>query len=430
MLTQLRMRNVAARARLCAGGAALALSLATPARAEGPAQTGAPLALSLEETLRRAEGQSPRVLAAKRAVREARAKKVGTAIVVPANPRLSGDLRPPITQGTLHDLGYAAQLEIPLDLTGQRHTKVREAERGIEVAGADLAVERREARSEAWIAYVRAEAAAARIDANIALVRIGERILNAARQRASQGASGDIDQTMATAELAELAAQVESARRQYDEHLDALREALDLPADQRLALTTPALVEPPPAPDEASLMTRAIAVRPELGAIRSRLAWLGATDDRLVRETLPKMGVYLGVDAAPVSPIFGLVGLSVELPVAQRNQGPRAQVAEARASASERLDLQARQIAREVSHAHGAYESRRSELKVIAETAQPAAERTLELVEMGWLAGRFDIFRVTTAARDVARVRGLRLDALEAAWVARVALDRAVGGLP
>ena len=51
-------------------------------------------------------------------------------------------------------------------------------------------------------------------------------------------------------------------------------------------------------------------------------------------------------------------------------------------------------------------------------------------MEIGWLAGRFDIFRVTTAARDVARVRGLRLDALEAAWVARVALDRAVGGLP
>jgi outer membrane protein TolC len=57
------------------------------------------------------------------------------------------------------------------------------------------------------------------------------------------------------------------------------------------------------------------------------------------------------------------------------------------------------------------------------------AERTLALVETGWRSGRFDIFRVTTAARDVARVRSLRLDALEAAWLDRIALERATGGI-
>lgn len=425
MLLQLRMRNLRTwLAFLAIAGLGLA---GGDARAEPPSD--APLSLSLDEALRRAEAQSPRVLLAKRAVREARARGVGAGIVLPSNPRLSGDARPPITGGTLHDLGYAAQLEVPLDVGGARHTRVREAERGTEVATADLAVERREARGEAWVAYLRAEAAEVRVDENVALVRIGERILNAARQRAAQGATGDIDQTMATSELAELAAQVEAARRQREEHLAALREALDLPPGQRITLTS-ALGEPPPAPEEPALVARALAVRPELAATRSRMAWLGATDERLARETFPKMGVYLGVDAAPVSPIFGLVGVSVELPIAQRNQGPRAQVEEARRGQSERLDLQARQIAREVATARTAYESRRSELKVLTDTAQPAAERTLELVEIGWLAGRFDIFRVTTAARDVARVRGLRLDALEAAWIARAALDRAVGGLP
>jgi outer membrane protein TolC len=59
----------------------------------------------------------------------------------------------------------------------------------------------------------------------------------------------------------------------------------------------------------------------------------------------------------------------------------------------------------------------------------PAAERTLELVEQGWLAGRFDVFRVATAARDLVRVRAARLDALEMAWRARIALDRAAGGV-
>ena len=117
-----------------------------------------------------------------------------------------------------------------------------------------------------------------------------------------------------------------------------------------------------------------------------------------------------------------------ELPFAQRNQGPRA-VAQAEIGAEqERLDLEMRRIARDVAAARTAYEGRRAELKVLDETALPAAQRTLELVEAGWRAGRFDLFRVTTAARDITRLRSRRLDAIEAAWLERIALFRAVGG--
>src|SRR4029079_1450421 len=96
--------------------------------------------------------------------------------------------------------------------------------------------------------------------------------------------------------------------------------------------------------------------------------------------------------------------------------GPRAAVEEARATEADRQELQARRILREVSAVHAAYESRRAELKLTDGTTVPAAERTLELVEAGWLAGRFDVFRVAAAARDVARVRASRLHPLEAAW--------------
>ena len=136
----------------------------------------------------------------------------------------------------------------------------------------------------------------------------------------------------------------------------------------------------------------------------------------------------MGVDASPANPTFGILGLSIELPVAQRNSGPRALTEAARGTEMERQELQARRILREVSALHAAYESRRAELKLIETTSVPAAERTLELVEVGWLAGRFDMFRVATAARDVARIRSARLDALEGAWMARIALDRAAGG--
>lgn len=155
---------------------------------------------------------------------------------------------------------------------------------------------------------------------------------------------------------------------------------------------------------------------------------LDATDQRLAREAFPRTGLYLGVDAAPLSPVFGIVGVSVELPIVQRNQGPRAVVAAQRSGENDRLELEARRVAREVVAAKEGYEARRAELRRLTTDALPAAERTYELVETGWRSGRFDVFRVTNAARDVARIRSLRLDALEAAWLERIALDRATGG--
>jgi outer membrane protein, heavy metal efflux system len=386
------------------------------------------LSLSLKEAITRAEQRAPDVVLAGYAVREAKAQRVGAGVVFPVNPRVAADARPPITGGTLHDIGYSANLEMYFDVGGAPSARVREAERAGEVATADLALERLRGRIAAWTAYLRVRVAETRIEETRALVSIGERILRASRQRGAAGASGDIEETLATADLGQLRAAIESASRQREEHVATLRELLDLPPTQTLSLTTP-LDEPPAAPAMDALVARAIEARPELAQIRARLAYLDARHDRLKSERFPRLGAYMGVDAAPVSPIFGVLGISVELPLFQRNQGPRAVVEAARATEMERQELQARRILREVAAIHAAYESRRSELKLIATTAVPAAERTLELVEQGWLAGRFDVFRVATAARDVARVRASRLDALEAAWLARIALDRAAGGV-
>ena len=391
------------------------------------AESAATISLSLKDAIDRAEQRGPDVLLAQRVVREARAARTGAGVILPVNPRVNVDARPLLGRGPIGELGYAASLEVLFDVGGAPHARVVEADRGAEVATADLSLERLRGRIAAWIAYLRVRVAETRIAETQALVDIGERILRASRQRGAMGASGDIEETLATADLGQLRAAIESATRQREEHLATLRDVLDLPMTQQLVLTT-VLEEPPPPPDEEALLRRAVATRPELVQIRARLALLDARYERLGRERFPKIGGYVGIDASPASPTFGIVGLAIELPFAQRNQGPRAVTEAARATEAERQDLQARRILREVTALHAAYRSRRAELDTIEKTSVPAAVRTLELVEVGWLAGRFDVFRVATAARDVARVRAARLDALEGAWIARIALDRAAGG--
>lgn len=386
-----------------------------------------PLALSLDDALKRAEQKSPAVVIGTSAVREAEARRVGSRVVMPVNPTLSVDARPPITQGTIGDLGYSATLDMRFDIGGAPGARYREAGHAANAATADLAMDRHRARAEAWTAYVKTRVAEARVAETQTLIAQAQRILDASKQRAAAGASGDIEESIATGDLAQLTAELSSAKRQQQIHLGELRNVLDLDGTRPLDLTTPVGDPPAPAPAD-ELAQKALAARPELGQIRSRVALLDATDERLSKETFPRVGLYLGVDAAPVSPIFGVVGLSVELPVAQRNQGPRAVVSAAREGNLARLEIEARRVVREVQTARIAYEARRAELEVLTTTAVPAAERALTLVETGWRSGKLDVFRVASAARDVARAKGLRLDALEAAWVDRIELDRAAGG--
>ncbi len=436
------MHKVLPRRRAAVGAACFAfsvtfaLALAKPAPAIAAATAIEPVAstatgtlsLSLKEAIERAQVHAPDVVMAGHAVRQASARRVGAGIILPTNPRLQFDVRPGINQGTGGQLGYSSILDFLFDLGGAPGARVREADRNADVAKSELAAERLRARLVVWSAYLRARVAETRIVETKALLEIAERILSASKQRAEAGASGDIEQSLAQTEVAELHAAIEDAERERETYLSEIRDALDIASAQSVALTTP-LEEPGEAPSPQELSQRALAARPEFDVLRKRLVALEATDERLSREIFPKIGAYVGVDAAPLSPIFGVVGLSVEIPVIQRNQGPRAVVQANRDAETERLELLGRRVLREVTTTRTAYESRRAQLREITLKAMPTAERTMQLVEAGWRSGRFDLFRVTSAARDVARVRRLRLDAFEAAWMQRIALDRAVGGL-
>jgi cobalt-zinc-cadmium efflux system outer membrane protein len=393
---------------------------------------GAPLDslnLSLTEAVERARARAPDVMSAHVARSEADALRIGAGLILPANPRLSVDLRPPLDQGQLSHTGYGAMLEFLFDVGGAPAARIREADHRVRLAAADVEVQESRAREAAWNAYVRASVGMRRIAQIRDVAQIAERVVAAAARRSALGATGDIDKSLAQSELAQVQLLLSDATRQYERRAMDLRQLLDLPAQLALSLTT-AVEMPEPAPRAGELAARALRLRPELKAIGGQIELLRAIDERLGRETLPRVGSYVGIDAAPLSPIFGVAGLSIELPVAQRNAGSRAAARVRLAGLIQRLEFEERSIVREVLSGYEAYEMRRAELKALDENALPAAEKTLELVEEGWRSGEFDVFRVTSAARDVARLRGMRLDAIEAAWVERAALDRIVGGLP
>jgi cobalt-zinc-cadmium efflux system outer membrane protein len=398
-------------------------SIATPeARAAEPQA----LSLSLDEALARAKAASPEVTRARFALREADAHRVGAGIVMPQNPRLAVDARPLISGGSGR-MGYGATLDFLFDVGGAPRARLREAARLSSLAEADLATSRSSARVRALSSYVRSRLSELRItEADAALV-VARRVLDATERRVNAGAGSELDASSAQLEVAELEAARMAFERDQATSLMDLRDALDLTSDVALTLTSP-VVEPPAVAEVSGLVERALTTHPELKALKARVALLNATEERLRAEVFPRVGFYAGVDAAPLSPTYGVLGLSVELPVAQRNQNQRAVSARARESAQADLELESRFLARAVLAALDSYESSRRELERLSTRAIPAAERTLSFAEAGFQAGRFDVFRLLAAARDSLRVRASRIDAIEAAWVARIELERAVGG--
>lgn len=405
-------------------------SAASAVHADEPPLHG-PVNLSLARAIALARERAPEVRLAQHRVREAEAAKVGAGLIMPENPRLSFELRPSIVNAQYPDrhLGYSAALDAYFDLGGAPGARVREANMRTRSAESDASVLRFHAGLDAWRAYLAASVGSERMAALHDALRVADRVLNASNERISAGAAGDNEQMMAQLEVAQIQASIESAQRERDASLMVLRELLDMPGSAPIEVVSHTQQPPPPPPLEA-LVRYAENARPELAALRARVALHDATATRLEREVFPRVGAFAAYDAAPYSASFWAVGASVELPVVRRNQGPIAVNTRERESAQARLEVEGRRIGREVAAARAAYEARRAELHLLAEKAVPAAERNLELIETGWRSGRFDIFRVTAAARDLVRARSMRLDALEAAWVERIALERAAGGWP
>lgn len=384
------------------------------------------LELSLSAAQTRAEGRAPDVRLAVGSLRTAEATRVGAGLRVPVNPRLSIDGRPGLDPSHRDKVGFGSTLEVVVEPWDTPGARLREAHHRALTSRAAVQVARLDARLRALGLYVGIRLGDLRILQARSTIVLAERLNTAARERLGSGAGSDIDVTSAQVELAERRSQLHEAQAEREVLLGELRDLLVIPPETQLRLTSD-VEEPPPTPPLPRLLARARSGHPALHAISERIGLLAASDERLRKEAQPKIGFFASVDASPASPVFGVLGLSVELPLFQRAQGPRAVVAAERQLELDRFDVTTRRLDQLLRATHAAYGARLAELAVLTQEGVPAAEQRVRLVEEGWRAGRFDVFRLTTAAQDLARLRAKRIEVLERLWHERMVLERLTG---
>jgi outer membrane protein, heavy metal efflux system len=389
--------------------------------------------LSLEEALRLGDLHSPLVRRARAESSVVAARDVGASLIFPSNPGAAlivGPRREPLApSGTQRSLQFIAHLEQTIEVAGQRGARRAVVRRSLDVAAARQALALSETRARIRTAYMQGLITAAQARAARGRETIVNQVYEAVKVKVDKGAASQIDLKLAEIETGRLSRQRLAADLAARESIATLAALIGLAPRTELELTTPLSGPSVRLPPLSELLAAAEAHRAELRELAASGTELDAELILLRREVIPNPTLILELERDLPGQVFVGAGVAFPLPAWRRNQGERALVAAAKERVANERVLVEREIALQVEHAFHRVVSTFEQAKVLETRVAPAAETSVTLLTEGWRAGKFDLFRVIQASRDVGEARRAQLEAIQAFWQAVVELDRATGAI-
>ena len=397
---------------------AVLASLLSLVAAKAVAQDRVPSPLSLEEATRLALERSPRLTGARAAVAVASADRLDATLrpnpalsVESANYPLFGSPRPSFWNGQ----EFSFRIDQEFETAGRRRLRTAAAGAGIEAAEAGLANARRLLEFEVRGAYFDVVLAIADLEAaNRSLAEIDQLIaLNRARLEVGEISGVEVRRVQVERlRFSDDASAAELAVRRARSGLLALLAYQDLGQrfDVTITLASPSADRPAAAPgqaalDVAGLQTRALESRHDVRAVRAeetRSETLTRLQRALRTPNITAGGGYsrdLGTNAI-------VFGVTVPLPLSNRNQGGIARAeAERQVAASERVILETL-VSLEVQQAADAVDIARSRATAIERDYLPNARQALDTVLASYRVGAanlIDLLDAQRAFRDTQR---------------------------
>ncbi len=336
------------------------------------------------------------------------------------------------------DVGFSQVFET----SGKRGKRVVVARAEVEAARAQVSARERRLAAEVRAAYARAVAAGRQLDTLDELIRANEELVRVTGARLKEGDVAPLDLGLVRVETDRLRAQVIRARADAEAEIISLRALAGFAPDEPLRLAP--LSERPPRLDlsAAALTEVALRERPDLraarlgedaGAARIRLAQAQATPDvagtvRYSRERritdLPKS---LGIGPVDQTDNVLRFGVSIELPVFNKNQGGIAAAIGEREQLRRQREFLEATIKREVALAYNRYRAAAEALVLYATQIVPRSEENLRGVRAAHSLGEFSIFEVVNEQRRLLESQTGYNEALRDYYGALAELESALG---
>ena len=364
--------------------------------------------LTLEQALARAssEGSATLIAVSERERAAARARQARAW----ENPTLSVEVENVLGRGPYRDFDAAestVSLSQPLPLGGGRGARVRAAQSDEQAATAALALAALELRRDVAIAY--AEAIAADRLAGIARERaaLGAQTRAAVERRHAAGLESDLQRARVEVETAGMQA---DARRRA---AAALAQRRALAAHWREATVTAALDEawfdaaPATAFDVASDVAP---THPRLVVARARVEQARAEIEAARRAPFSGLEATVGTrrsEDAPSSDRAWLLGLSMPLPLWDRNEGGVAEARAALQAAEFDLERAARDLVAEREAALAERDAATLEVDALRLSGLPSSKSFAHLAAQGYEAGRLSWIERLDAERALVQTHEL-----------------------
>ncbi len=385
---------------------------------------GATGGLTLDEVLSRVLAQHPdlQAAAAEVAARDGAALQAG----LRPNPEVSLEVEELGASGGGDSLETTLSLAHALELGGKRGKRERAASLEAELARWDQATARQDLVAEARTAFFEALAAQERLAQAEALAELTGRGFRAVEERVDAGKVSPIERTQARVAVSSAQIELRRAQARWDAGRRRLAASWGGAGGDVAGLAGSLAVDAPLAPEEE--LAAGLARNPDLARWEAETALRKAGLDAAHSLAVPDLTLSGGVRSVGAGDVVaGLVGVSLPLPLFDRNQGgigsARAEVDKSRAQARAALLRLRAELAAAYQEAEGA----RAEALTLAERLLPDAEAAFEAVREGYRLGKFDLQRLLDAQRTVVEARTQLLDAQETFHLAQTRLARLTG---
>jgi cobalt-zinc-cadmium efflux system outer membrane protein len=399
--------------------------------------------LSLEEAITRALAQEPSLRAARTQIDVARGLRQQAGLR--PNPTASFERREePAGTDNLTALG----VEWPLDLF-RRGPRAAVADREVSAVQSAVADRERVLRSDVRTRY--GEVLAAVRDLNILeeLVTTAQRQHELLRSRVEEGATPPLERNLLDVEVRRLEAERLLQAGRTEAALFELKRSLGMTADAALTVretldeivqweSTPAQVVDLAALIDRRADVREAAARVELADAKiNQVQAEGRFDVSLFANYMrmdagfPQRGFAVEGGLERVRGVFHYVsaGAMISVPVLNRNQGEVAAARAARAGTAAAYEAARLTAESELAAARARDERARQAVIAYSSGAQTLARQNLTVVSQSYELGRVTVFDVLTGQRRYLDVERAFTETLKAAYEARTALDRALGGV-
>ncbi|CAH1906001.1 Cobalt-zinc-cadmium resistance protein CzcC [Candidatus Nitrotoga sp. HW29] len=341
------------------------------------------------------------------------------------NPRVEALIEDPRPENRL----TAVYVNLPLELGGKRPARVAAAERRLDVASAELNAMRAEIRAAVMVAFFDVLVAQERFLLTQGLVELSQRATTAASKRVTAGKISPVEETKAR--VAEASVRVELS--QASTSLKMARKRLTAiwgnatPRFERAE----GQVETLPALPALKDLTARLANAPGLARAQLEVDRRQALVEVERSLRIPDMTVSLGGRRnAEIGLNQALLGVSLPIPIFNRNQGNILEALRRTDKARDELSGTEIRLHNEIAQALERLNVARQEIEVLQQEILPGAQNAYDAATKGFIMGKFSFLEVLDAQRTLFQAKSQYLRALAEAHRSAAEIERVLGETP